>query len=187
MKNTKLFYGSSYDRALEHLLNMWADIKSAVPEATLDACYGWDLFDKAYGNNAERQAWKDKINKLMSQEGITHHGRVSQKKLREIRKTCGIWAYPTHFTEINCITALECQNDGLVPVVINLAALKETVGSGVRVEGDIYMPETKEEYKRELISLMQDTDRWEKESKKAQKFAKDYDWKIISAQWLKHF
>lgn len=187
MKNTKLFYGSSYDRALEHLLNMWDDIKEAVPKATLDVAYGWDLFDKAYGNNAERQAWKDRINKLMDKEGITHHGRVSQTKLKEIRSSCGIWAYPTHFTEINCITALESQNDGLVPVVIELAALSETVGSGVKIKGDIYMPETREEYKRELISLMQDTKRWEEESKKAQEFAKSYDWGLIAKEWLKYF
>jgi len=184
-KRHKLGYFSSYDRGLEHLLNIWSDIKDTVPKATLDVCYGWYLFDKAYGNNPERQAWKEKMNKLMEQEGIKHHGRVGQGELRKIRKSCGIWAYPTHFTEINCITALECQNDGLVPVVIELAALKETVGSGIKIQGDIYMPEVKEEYKRKLIALMLDPKRWAEESKKAKEFAKSYDWKIISKEWLK--
>lgn len=187
MRHHKLFYGSSYDRGLPVLLEMWPEILKAYPDATLDVCYGWDLFVNAYKTNPERMAWRDKIDDLMKQKGINHHGRVGQEKLREIRKLCGIWAYPTWFTEINCITALEAQNDSLVPVVINYAALKETVGSGVRIEGDIYLPETKEEYLKELLALMGDEKRWQEESEKAKEFAKDFSWDLIATKWAKNF
>jgi len=186
MRNKKLFYGSSYDRGLIHLLNMWPDIIERYPDATLSICYGWDLFLKGYSTNPERMAWKDKVDKLMEQNGITHHGRVGKDKLKEIRKECGIWVYPTHFTEINCITALECQDDGLVPVVINLAALEETVGSGSKIEGDIYDPMTKERFKEELFKYMDDEKLWQKESESAKNFAKGYDWSLIAKEWGKH-
>ena len=91
-RHHKLFYGSSYDRGLPHLLLMWPKIKEAYPDATLDICYGWDLFVKAYNNNPERMNWKKSVSDLMHQEGITHHGRVGQSELREIRKECGVWA-----------------------------------------------------------------------------------------------
>lgn len=187
MRQHKLFYGSSYDRGLEFLLMMWPEVKKAIPSATLDICYGWDLFLSVMRTNPERMAWKEKMDKLMSQPGITHHGRVGKKELKKIRNGCGIWAYPTNFTEINCITALEAQRDGLVPVVINLAALKETVGSGVKVEGDIYFDEVYEEYLQQLINTMRHETLWKKESKKAREFAESYNWDNISEKWEEQF
>jgi glycosyltransferase involved in cell wall biosynthesis len=131
MKQHKLFYGSSYDRGLDFLLKMWPDIKNKFPDATLDICYGWDLFDKATQNNEERREWKERVVEMMSQVDITHHGRVGKKELEKIRKECGILAYPAYFTEINCITVLESMKDGLVPVTTDLAALSETNDCGV--------------------------------------------------------
>lgn len=187
MRHHKLFYGSSYDRGLEHLLKMWPEIKAAYPDATLDICYGWNLFDTVFFNNPERLLWKEKMVKLMKQDGITDHGRVSKDKLQKVREQCGIWAYPTHFTEINCITALESQACGLVPVTIALAALQETVGSGVLVDGDIYEAETYKLYLNKLLDLMGNPDQWKKESKKAKQFAKDYDWSKIAQKWHEDF
>ena len=137
----KLFWGSSYDRGLDILLLMWPDIKKAYPDAELHIAYGWDLFDKAAVNNKERQEWKNDVVALMKQDGVTEYGRVGKDKLEEIRSSCGVWAYPTYFTEIFCITALEAQNDGLVPVTMTLGALKETAQKGVLIEGGIYKKE----------------------------------------------
>ena len=114
MRRNKVFWGSSYDRGLSNLLFIWPDVIKADPTAELHITYGWDLFVKAYNNNPERMAWKKQIDLLIDQKGITHHGRVGKKKLKDIRRSCGIWAYPTAFTEINCITALDCQKDGVV-------------------------------------------------------------------------
>jgi glycosyltransferase involved in cell wall biosynthesis len=186
-KQTTCFWGSSYDRGLQHLLKIWPQVKEEVPEAELHICYGWDLFDKAYHDNAERQAWKEKINDMMKAPGITHHGRVGKDELKEIRQKCGIWAYSTHFDEIHCITALECQLDGCVPCVIEKAALSETVQSGVKVQGDIYDPKVREKYKEELIALMKDTTRWHGEQIKGIEFAKSCDWSEVAKVWSKEF
>lgn len=187
MRQHKLFWGSSYDRGIQHLLKMWPVIKHRFPDATLDCAYGWDLFDKGYAGNPERMAWKDRINKLFTQEGITHHGRIGKDELHKLRSECGIWAYPTEFVEINCITALECQQDGVVPVVINLGALDETVQSGIKVDGDIYDEETYDAYLRELLSLMDDKERWEQESNKGKEWASTFSWESIASKWSEHF
>ena len=105
MKNTdeiKFWWQSSYDRGLDIVLLMWAKILKEFPNATLDCCYGWDLFVKAHGNNPERMAWKDQMDKKMEQKGITHHGRIGQAEMKVLRKKMDIWIYPTYFTEINC-------------------------------------------------------------------------------------
>lgn len=186
-RQKKCFYGSSYDRGLQHLLKIWPLVKAEVTDAELHICYGWDLFDKAYADNAERQAWKQKMNELMEQDGITHHGRVGKKELKEIRSQCGVWAYPTHFDEIHCITALETQNDGVVPCVIEKAALSETVQSGVKVQGDIYDPQVRSDFAKQLIALMKDESRWKEEQDRGIKFAKENDWSIQASKWAKHF
>lgn len=185
-RNKKLFYGSSYDRCLQIVLKLWPRIVDKFPDATLEVCYGWDLFNRAFSDNPERQKWKERINKQMEQKGITHHGRLGKKELQEVRSKCGVWVYPTYFQEINCITALECQSDGLVPVTMNDFALKETVGSGSKVDGDIYDEEVEEKWLSELLKYMGDKKLWEQESDKAIEFAKNYKWDEIAKLWEKY-
>lgn len=187
MRQHKIFWGSSYDRGLDILLFIWPDVLKEFPDAQLHITYGWDLFDKSAVNNVERQEWKKNIQTLMGQNGITHHGRLGKQELEKVRSSCGVWAYPTYFTEINCITALECQKDGLVPVTTNLAALKETVQSGFKVEGNIRDTKVQKEYLKQLLSVMRDKKLWEKESKKAKKFAKKFDWSKIAHKWSNYF
>lgn len=182
-----LYWASSYDRGLAHLLKMWPEIYKAYPDAQLHIFYGWDLFIKGYQDNPERMKWMDTMNELMKQEGITHHGRVAKSELTEWQKKCGIFAYPTHFGETNCITALDSQHNGCVPCVINYAGLRETVGSGVRVEGDIYDEGVAKEYLKQLLNLMGDEKLWKEEQKKGIEFASKFFWKDIAKSWLKYF
>jgi glycosyltransferase involved in cell wall biosynthesis len=187
MKNHKLGYFSSYDRGLDILLDMWPKIIAKFPDTTLDICYGWDLFKKGYQDNPERLAWMKKIDNQMKQKRIYHHGRVGQEELNKIQKQCGIWVYPTYFPEINCITAIQTQANGLVPITINDFALKETVHSGFKVDGDIYDKETQEEWLKCLFRVMSNEKLWKAESKKAQTLSKMFSWEEISNQWEQNF
>jgi len=183
MKQHNLYWGSSYDRGLDILLYMWADILKEYPDAQLHVCYGWDLFLKVASDNPERMQWHQTVSKLLEQKGVTHYGRVGKDKLKEIRSNCGIWAYPTYFEEINCITALECQNQGLVPVTMTFGALKETAKQGILIEGDIKRVAVCNEFKKQLLNLMGDKKRWKELSYKCEKFARKYDWNKISREW----
>ena len=183
----KLIYKSSYDRGCEHLLRMWKDIKSQVPEATLSIYYGWNLFDKGHAGNPQMMKWKDMMIELMSQDGIKEYGRVSKKELDEATAKADIWAYPTHFGETNCITALDSQKLGCVPVTIAYAGLLDTVYSGVLIEGDIYEKETRDTFVKELIALWNDKERLAEEKKKGVEGAKRFAWSNIASEWTKHF
>jgi glycosyltransferase involved in cell wall biosynthesis len=162
-------------------------IKEKYPDATFEICYGWNLFLKAYSNNPERMKWMDKIKELMKQDGITEHGKIGQDKMRELRSKCGIWFYPTDFEETNCIGALECQDDGVVPCTMNKAGLKDTVGSGIKIDGEIWDPEVREEYLKQLLDLMGDEKRWLEEQKKGIEYSKSYSREKIAKLWIKEF
>lgn len=186
-RNHKLLYSSSYDRGAEHLLKVWPEIKEKFKDAELHLCYGWDTFDAIFRDNPERQSYKKRMETMMRFDGIKHHGRLSKSDLRKVHEMCGIWAYPSHFQEINCISALNAQKMGLVPVTMDNFALKETVGSGSKVEGDIYDQETKDKWLAELFKYMGDEKLWEQESKKAIKFASDYSWDKLAGEWTRYF
>lgn len=181
-------YSSSYDRGLEHLLKIWPDVVKEVPEAQLHIFYGWKLFNRFYGNNPERMAWRDKMDKMMTAKGITHHGRVSQPEIEKWYKKCGIFAYPSHFYEINCISAFKSELWGAVPITIDYAALKETVQFGEKVKGDIYDPDVLEEYKKVLIDYLKHPEKQEKIRPAMMKWARDtYGWDKVADQWTKEF
>lgn len=190
----KLLWGSSYDRGLMYLLDMWSDIRKKFPDAELHIAYGWNNFDKIAGTNPERMKWKHDMELAMDQEGITHHGRIGKDELQKLRQKCGILAYSTDFFEINCITVLECQQDGCVPVVMNQSewdnekiytALDETVYAGVKVEGII--SRDKDKYLEALTKLMEDETEWKRLSALGKKGAKKYQWKKIAGEWVDEF
>jgi len=184
----RIIYGSSYDRGLEHLLKMWPDVIKEVPDAELHIFYGWNLFDLGYSDNPERMAWKEKMNGLMNQPGITHLGRISHDLVALENKEAGIWAYPTHFGEISCITAMRAQALGAVPVVIDYGAVHETVQHGIKIPGDVYDPETKAKFKEELISLLKDIKRQEDIREPMVKWAKEhFSWSKVAKKWSDEF
>lgn len=180
----KCFYGSSYDRGAEHALEIWPQIRKAVPEATFEIAYGWQLFENFYRGNPERQAWMRKINKLMEQPGITHHGRLSQPDVEKLMKQCGVFFYPTHFGEINCINALKSQAWGLIPVTIDYAALETTVQFGVKIRGDIWDPDVKKTYTKQLIWVLKNPEWQERVRKPMMKWAsRVFSWHNVAQQW----
>ncbi len=181
---TRAIWTSSYDRGLQHLLEVWKSVKQAVPKAELRVFYGWQLFDKFYSNNPERMKWKKKIEEQMTQLSVFHGGRVTQGDIEKEYKKAGLWVYPTDFYEINCLSAIKSQAFGAVPVTMNYAALKETVQHGIKIVGDIWDSDTKKTYTDALIKALSETfDR-----KAMMKWARDkYNWKTVIAEWIKEF
>jgi hypothetical protein len=129
-------YGSSYDRGLKELLESWSEIKIRVPEAKLRVFYGWETWDAQLKDNKNAQLFKDYTEHLFKQDGVTHLGRISHKEVAKEFLGAGIWAYPTAYPEVSCITAMKAQIGGAVPVVIPTAAVCETVLLGHKTPTD---------------------------------------------------
>ncbi len=157
-------YSSSPDRGLDVLLGLWPAIKRLIPEAELNVYYGWSSIDaiiKAAPNNpsAKELLWfknhiMDAVERLnVSSSSIHIHGRIPQSQLSEELSSCFAWLYPTYFMETFCITALEMQMAGVIPIVSDLAALHETVAvPELRVPG---YPRNSA-YQNYFLNLLQD-------------------------------
>lgn len=183
-----MIYSSSPDRGLVYLLLNWKKLKQEVPEATLDVYYGFEIFDAMYRGNPGRQKWKARMIKMMEQEGITFHGRVNHDELNKALSQTAIWAYPTDFTEISCITAMKAQALGAIPVVTDFAALKETVKNGLKIDVNIQSKEGQELYFKELVGYLKNKKEQSLTRKVMIPWARGYfGWDKIAQTWSAKF
>jgi glycosyltransferase involved in cell wall biosynthesis/2-polyprenyl-3-methyl-5-hydroxy-6-metoxy-1,4-benzoquinol methylase len=176
----RVIYSSSPDRGLDIILeNIWPKVIEEVPDAELHIFYGWNNFDKYIGMVPGLAEFKSKIlNLLANSRNVVLHGRVPQDELaREMMKS-GVWLYPTYFPETYCITAVEAQLAGLVPVTNDLAALAETVKTGSIIKGDVRNPEVQAEYAKATVWAMDVIDR-----KFISKSAPAVSWSEVAQRW----
>ncbi len=193
-EGNKLIYSSSPDRGLERLLDLFPRIRAEVPDAELHIYYGfhnWKKMAETFGNSEELQKIKffeDLLEEKSKQGGIVYHGRVSKPELAHAFLTAKVWPYPTWFTETYCITAIEAQAAGCVPVTTALAALPETVSHGFILKP----PNTAEEYGnafvKRVVNLLQNEENRAKFAEAGREFTfKYHGWDQVASAWEHHF
>ncbi len=125
----RFIWCSSPDRGLEELLNMWPKLKAELPDAELRIFYGWEYFDSSL-MIPEQRARKERLKKLIRQEGVEWKGRIGQGQLaRELMMADGMIYPPPHdFRETYGIAFLEAQAAGVVCFYRQNGALGETIG-----------------------------------------------------------
>lgn len=188
IRNSKrMIYTSSYDRGIQHLLQVWSEIKAEVPDAELHLFYGWDTYDKMMEKGMRPPAFKQKMVELMKQDGITEHGRVGHKQLNKEFQKSGLWVYPSHFEEISCISAMKAQANGCIPVCTNYAALAETVKKGVIIEGNCKDQEIVKEFKESIIRILKDEETQESIRQELLCFKESFSWELVAQQWNETF
>ena len=180
-KEYSVIYPSAYYRGAEQLLRMWPKIKEQVPEATLDIYYGWESWVTMEGEDDFYTRMVAKF-KDMKKLGVTEHGRVDHNTLAQKMSESKVWAYPTEFSEIFCITAIKANLAGCKPVITDVAALKETGGpSATLIETDVIYSDQYAQKKfidATVKSLKEDHDTTEQIE-----WAKQYDWSNVARQW----
>ena len=128
----RLIYASCPSRGLVMLLHFWDDIRAMFPEAQLDVFYGFnDNFKESMKRSEFFRSVYENVMRDINKPGVNWHGMVDQNTLGDAFSRAGIWAYPTNFPEISCITAMQAQATGSIPVCTGYWALSETVKHGV--------------------------------------------------------
>lgn len=177
----RIIYTSSYDRGLINLLDMWSDIINEVPSAELHIFYGWETWMKMEKQGVRDPKIRIEMTKLMNQPGIYEHGRVGHKQLAKEFAKSGVYAYPSFFEEISCISAMKAQVSGCVPVTTDYAALAETVKTGIKIKGKA--GDNNEEFKKSLIEILKDEKRQEEYRKELLNNKIIFSWELVAKQW----
>lgn len=126
------FYASSGVRGLLWLLDMWPNVRARVSDARLHVATDLSMLTKLRAPTYARQLARDLLERMdaLRSFGVEYMGALPHQELLELEGRCSVWAYPTPFYEISCITAMEAQAMGCLPVVSDTGALKETVFEG---------------------------------------------------------
>ena len=185
----RLIYASSPDRGLLSLLAIFQRAREIVTDLELHVYYGFDniqkIIDKYGEGNPTAQNARRVQKALRETEGVEWHGRIGQTALAREWAMSGIWCHPSIFTETSCITCMDAQALGAIPITTPLWAVKDNVQHGVFIDGDAQRdPLTRARYVLELIRLAQDEERQEKIRAEMMPWAKaHFSWERFVDQW----
>jgi len=181
----RLIYSSSPDRGLLTLLQMFSGWKTKFPQINLHIYYGFDNWEKAIkvrGDQTEIKHLND-IKKLMKQDGVYYHGRVSQQQLAVEQMKSSLWVYPTQFTETFCITGIETMLAGAVPICTTVAALETTIPDdcGIKVKQPWDCSDA-------VIKLLNNPEQLVKFRQRGRDHVlKNYGWETVANNWIEMF
>lgn len=184
-KSNRLIFSSSPNRGLDVLLHLFPHIRERVPNAELHLYYGfdcWEKFARLHGNEKELAAiaeYRRRIDDAVKAGGVHWHGRVNQRQLADAFMRSKVWAYPTTFTETSCVTAMEAQAAGCVPVCTRLAALPETVKHGVLID-----PGDSDRFIAEVVRLLKDDSYRAPLAAAGRRYAlENLSWAALAGEW----
>lgn len=183
----KYFYTSSWDRGLEELLQVWPQIKEAIPDAELHIGYGIETAEKYYKSVRDTE----KLNRLYSVtrkardlDGVVYHDRLGQQELADLMLSCEAWLYPPQpdhpngmggFLETYCITALEAQAAGCRIISRVNGALAEVIKVPLIWDENLTT--------EDLIKVLQRTP--EPDAQRIRReWALKQTWQSLAIQWL---
>lgn len=183
----KSLYTSSADRGLEPLFKMFNVLKKESPAiwSKLDATwyYGWNSYD-GFKKTTKYDKFQKKIMKGIEKAGIKFGGRIGKKELYKEYLRSQYHLYPLIGpAETSCISVMESQALGTVPVTTGITALEETQQFGLKVPLDKYL------YTLKYIYTKQDKIQGEEFTEDMRKEMMDwartkYNWETIAQSWI---
>ena len=161
----RFIYSSAPERGLAELLKYWPLIKQIMPHATLE------IYSPAYSIATPNDYDCTHAN-------IRCYGTVSQLQLHKAMLLAEYWCYLTDYEETFCITAVEMQYAKVLPIVTKVAALGETVRSGIILNN----VETKWKTAVEILSKLSGGIK-QKSIEDSFQWAKLQTWNNVSHKW----
>jgi glycosyltransferase involved in cell wall biosynthesis len=131
------------------------------------------------------ESMKGRVVKLMEETGAVWHGRTGQKELKKEWMKAGVWCHPSSFGETSCITCMDAQANGAIPITTPTWAIGENVKFGVFVEGN---PEgeglVRSRFVLEVVRMILDPARQEVIRRGMMTWAREtFDWDVWARQW----
>lgn len=180
-------WSSSPDRDLNLMLSLWPRITAVEPAATLHVAYGWQGLDYRIrqGDVAALTLKQGLERQMETLAGVTWHGRLGQDALARLKCASWVTPYPTAFAEVSCISMMEAQAAGCVPVTSDTGALKDTVGEGgYVVPGSPYSKVTQDFFVRICHAVLGEVNARKVKEFAGKERAKGFTWDLAFERWL---
>jgi len=187
-RGQRLIWTSSPDRGLDNLLRAWPDILRVAPDARLHVYYGWEVYDRAMnqrGSPAIMARFKREVEHLAKQPGVIWHGRVGRAELADAWARADVWAYPTEFLEVSCITAMNAAASGVAILTSHHGAIPETLGEvGYKLRGPAGGVHYQARFTGYLVNILTDPDEWRRAAAGGPAQAAGKTWAAVAAEWM---
>lgn len=179
----RLIYSSTPHRGLIHVPRLLAMLREKHPTCEIHVFSSYKVYDQT-----TNRSFEELENLLKKTPGVILHGSVRQTELAREYMKASIWFYPTDFEETSCITAMEAQAAGCVPVTTKLAALPETIGdAGVLVDGLPGKGDYDVRYVHAVSDLLSHPQAWEDLSRRGREKAASFSWTETAKRFVNHF
>lgn len=185
----KCIWASSHDRGLHHLLEVWPEVKRAVPHAELHVFYDTSGMQRFSENHPTGIGWVDELTRRscyslealerLGGKGVKVHGSVSRERLRAEMASAEVLAYPcdpVRYTETFGSTVLESMASGCVPVLCLSDAFQELWGEACPA---VLPPFKNAEYARLLAGVLTRHDLRAEQAMKCRERAKGFEWSTL--------
>lgn len=186
----KCIHLATPERGVTYLLNMWKEIQTRVPHASLhlfSSFFGWGVTE---GDNAAMAGpLYAQIKELQAQGlSIINHKHAGAAEIRKHLLESEAYLYPTrHFDETCCISAIEAAAAGVPIVATCRAALAERV---LTYQTGFLIPDDDghdHEFMAAVIRTLLNPVKWADMSEKAVDFARFFDYDAIVDRWQHAF
>lgn len=136
----QVLFCSSPDRGLLTAIRIVKAAQRVDPEITLVVTYGFTPWARKrfaqqthgfivdLGHESCRDRYEREVFAALDSVGAVVKNRVGFSEMEILMQSSGVWLYPTRFTEISCMSAMEALSNGCVAVSTRAAALDETLG-----------------------------------------------------------
>lgn len=185
-KKKQFIYCSSPDRGLYYLLKMWPKIKKIYPDFKLKITGSFELWglNKQENFNMTRKLY-DMADKLKDVELL---GKVKKHELVKLQAESYAMLYPTDFSEMFCISILECQSVGTPSVISQLAAIPERVDKdlGIMVKGKPAQGSYQKEFVK-AVKMLKNKHLWQSLSQNCILTSKNYLPELVAKEWENFF
>ncbi|MCB0320409.1 MAG: glycosyltransferase family 4 protein [Bdellovibrionales bacterium] len=188
-RKKRLVYASTPFRGLEHLARLFPLIQAQVPECELHVFSGFDVYrgKTEYSPEIQRR-YEGLFEHLKGMPGVKVRGNVLQRELAYELLQARVLAYPNTFPETSCITVMEAQAAGCIPVTSALAALPETVGEcGCVIGGTPGEAAYDNAFVTQCVNLLQNDSTFNELSLKAKnRAARELSWGAVAERFVRY-
>lgn len=183
----RIIWASSPDRGLKECLDIFERAQEQVADLELRIFYGMDNIDKICGGDRKKMPWRlswQQYDRACNMPGVTWRGRVGQRELTKQWLLAGIWLYPTWFQESSCISCMEAQACGAIPITNPIWATGYNVRHGIFIEGEPSDSLVKSRYVEAVVCVAQNWEAQERLRVTMMPTArKAFDWELWVDQW----
>jgi glycosyltransferase involved in cell wall biosynthesis/SAM-dependent methyltransferase len=187
----RLMYCARPERGLDVLL------QAILPKLLVEDS-GIRLSLAGYNNPVAHMAeFYNEIDRMIASYGdrVQWLGNLTKDQLYRHYQSAGVYVYPTPsptapmFSEISCISAMECMAAGLPIVTSRRGALPETIGeeAGTLIDGDPTSSEYQDAFVQAVMRYVRDGQAWERASSAGRARSAGMDWYGIAQEWTEQF